>query len=492
MAAYDFSGIYIGTVLKVDVEKRRVGAYIPRLMAAMFGNEENQYQVPTNNGLSGVSFSTNMNKVVTKSNYIWLKSWFYKQPLPNIGSKIQAIFIDGNIAEGFWRTFDPNGDYEALPEEAHVPQFKLNINGIEENVYSDSTVNINLPPYFDIVKTLDENKNLNITFNENYNFYKGNSLIEAVNNLQKSVEFLQNQTVESYVSSLSSIQSSIVSPSTELNKSLKTVFDNYKFNVLNNINTLENIYDINDCYIVGSNVLNLLNTSYSNYNNYLSLFTQLSAENLKKLPQNINSQYINNQISELYNKLTQLNKDNKNVLSDYQKIYENYFPTVCIIDIYYNELSTNNQLLSKVITIEYSPFELFSDKNGMTIPDNPASKYAFTDFDSWYDGDYYYNKNESLIFLSRKLVPSFFGFDVDGNNHLQLIVSNRYPNYNISCKYKKLSTDDETTENNITLDYANSLIDNMGSYAELTIILRSDENVAPAHTIEVNIKDQFQ
>ena len=153
---YTFNDIYIGTVLKVDRDNRRVGAYIPRLMSALSGNEELEYQLPTNNGLTNVSFSTNMNKSVTKINYIWLKSWFYKQPLPNVGSKIQAIFIDGNLTTGFWKSFDPNGDYETIPEESHLEQFKININGSEKTVYSDSTLSIQFPDYFDIVSNTDE------------------------------------------------------------------------------------------------------------------------------------------------------------------------------------------------------------------------------------------------------------------------------------------------------------------------------------------------
>ena len=66
---FSFPGLYIGTVMITDTEKRRVGVYIPKIMSALYNGDTQQYTVPTNNGLQNVSFSTNIKKQITKINF---------------------------------------------------------------------------------------------------------------------------------------------------------------------------------------------------------------------------------------------------------------------------------------------------------------------------------------------------------------------------------------------------------------------------------------
>ena len=475
---YTFNDIYIGTVLKVDRDKRRVGAYIPRLMSALSGNEELEYQLPTNNGLTNVSFSTNMNKSVTKINYIWLKSWFYKQPLPNVGSKIQAIFIDGNLTTGFWKSFDPNGDYETIPEESHLKQFKININGSEKTVYSDSTLSIQFPDYFDIVSNTDETtKNTTFLLNENYNFYKGNSLIDVINNLEKTVEFLSSQVTTNYNDTVNNELSVINVESgtiNDLDKNLKRMFDKFKSSLINNMNSQENLFDTNILYSNGLKLLKLMNTAYTKYASYKTKYNELTDESKLLIPA-VTDSSIDYDIQNIYNQIFTAELLNNNKCENLIEKINNYFPESCTVQLEYDTF-VNDTIKNNTLSLNFVPFKVFSNES---LPDETniisSNAFFYTEsgimkssllFDSWTDGFNSYKKDHSLIASNLKLYPAFFGLMSLSNNQLSTVNDLNHKT-SLQCVYKEINSDEEQTET--SLDIINTMINNISDYESLIV-----------------------
>ena len=419
---FTFKDLYIGTVMKLDKENRKIGVYIPKLMSAMYSGDVSEYSVPTNNGLQDISFSTNINKSVKKINYFWVRPWYKNKGLPEIGSKVAIWFIDGNITLGFCKEFDPNGDYSVIPEESHENILSLNINNNKENIFTNSNINIDLPNYFNIITKIDDDKNVTFSLQENYNFYEGNSLIDAINNLQKSVKYLTDKTVETFNTTLTSLNS-IITSSDELSIKLKTLFSQNKSRVLTLLSSQNNLLDSDAYYSYGFKLLTLLNDTYTSYTNYTTKYNELDENNKSKL--SLSTELFNNNIEYIYSYF--LNSKINEIDNDI-KIVENYFPNTITLNFEY--FISNQNLIQKKNT-SLTNLELFSIFNNENIPSDMiynGNTNSAIKFIGWKDNIDNYILNDSLLYRNTALTPAYFGLDYD-NSFLNIILVNDF-NYN--------------------------------------------------------------
>ena len=463
---FSFPGLYIGTVMITDTEKRRVGVYIPKIMSALYNGDTQQYTVPTNNGLQNVSFSTNINKQITKINYIWVKSWYYHQGLPDVGSKVAVWFIDGNLQLGFWKKFDPNGDYAVIPEEAHVKQFDLNINNINQGIYSDTSVSFELPEYFNIVSYNDEeSRNTRFVFNENYNFYKGNSLIDSINDLQKSMEFITNRVSNTFSATLEKItfpeMKTISSPGEdgtitetgvikkETYDYLKKVFDNDSSNMINNFATYTNLLDMNTFFNTAYSLLNSLVSVYKRYENYITKYNALSDKTL--VPHDLD--YFENIIKNLFDSISSAKLSEA---ASIDKQLALYFPTTPTVVLSYMEKMGNKEdkaSTNKSLTLSFNAFSVFSDSNiiqqddttTVTIPESVVYSGNLSEdgntnnsviFIGWKDSqNNIYKKDTSIIYENVNLTPAFVGFDLSFNADRIVIINDDFKNKTFDANF---------------------------------------------------------
>lgn len=147
----------IGTVLSADAVSRKVGVYIPRLMLALDGEKAKAYSVATNAGIPVSSFTNFLSSVVTKTNYAYARSWDKDEPMPDVGSKVEVIFLDGDMKQMYWRKFNPNGDYAVIPSEQYPAQCSLSFansaTSASSAIAKDDVLRIQLPDSFVITET---------------------------------------------------------------------------------------------------------------------------------------------------------------------------------------------------------------------------------------------------------------------------------------------------------------------------------------------------
>ena len=190
---------FIGTVLKVDRENRRVGVFIPKLMATMYDSEAQDYNYATNNGIALNNLSTAISNTVEKKNYLWIKPRERSNGLPDVGSKVLVKFLDGNPRLGYYCVWNINGDYKIIEEEKYPELFNLEIDA-DRAIKKGYDVKINFPQYFNTTAyTDDENHEITYNVNENFSFYKGTKLQTVINNLQKSVEFVEKKYIAEFL-----------------------------------------------------------------------------------------------------------------------------------------------------------------------------------------------------------------------------------------------------------------------------------------------------
>jgi hypothetical protein len=163
----DFSGRFIGTVLEVDIPKRRLAVYIPKLMPGIIGQSSISSQIETtsNPNVGALTFSPTINI----RNSMWVYPIDYDEPLPKVGSQVTVYFIDNNPKAGHWDKFNPNQKYEVIDNEKYEDIFRLSIGSVSLDVKKEDVINIDIPDNLNTV-LIENGKEKNITITANLNY----------------------------------------------------------------------------------------------------------------------------------------------------------------------------------------------------------------------------------------------------------------------------------------------------------------------------------
>src|SRR5574344_2759343 len=440
-------GAFIGTVIKVDKDNRRVGVYIPKLMPGMYSGDEQSYTVPTNNGLDVPAFDTMINSTINKINYMWVKPLRYEDPLPNVGSKIYIEFLDNNITQGFFKEFNPNNDYTVIEEEKHKKLLSFGINNNMTDIKDDDSLNISFPDYYKVIKTNKDGVQ-QYTVSENFNFYKNETIETAISNLQKTVEYIQEIYLNTFVTTITDI---IASPSETDYATLYSNFIKYKEEALSEITDSENLLEKNNLFIFYNKLLNGLNSVFNKYVTYKNKYVALSEE--AKTLTNITLDEINSSIEDVF---ADSILDAKNDVETFVTESENKFPeTVTYNFVYYTYAFVNNDSTYKIVVTssqnmneadtkkEFSIFDTV-DLSSINTKLNSIYYLGTADYTGVYQNVYGYydeNSNSSIKCIGWKhsdgtfltdtskalsddsLYPVFAGFGIDIANKKFVIIN---------------------------------------------------------------------
>jgi hypothetical protein len=261
---------YIATVMKTDPDERKVAVFIPNLMPTMQAQKSQSYSIPTNNGLKLQALTKNVSATVTKTNYVWVRNWYKNDPMPKEGSKVIVYFLDGNVLLGFWKKFDPNGDFEPIDSEKYKKLFGFSVNGSEDDVYDSDSVSISMPSNFKAIIS-NSGKSKSVSIQENYSFYKGDDITKAINDLQKSVEYLSKKTADTMLAGLSAIQYSSVTDS-DLKAKIASDIEIGKSKISNS----DNLSEANDFYETYLSLASSEANLFSSYSSYKQLYAATS------------------------------------------------------------------------------------------------------------------------------------------------------------------------------------------------------------------------
>lgn len=325
---------YIGTVMKVDSDNRKVAVFIPNLMPTMQAQKSTSYSVPTNSGLKLQALSNSVSATVRKTNFVWVRNWYKNDPMPKEGSKVIVYFIDGNVLLGFWKKFDPNGDFEPIDSEKYRRILDLSINGSDSQVYDQDAISLTLPANFKAVLSNSE-KTKSISIQENYSFYKGNEIIKAINDLQKSVEYLSGLQTETMLSGFDSIQCSSITDSDIKTKVQSDISSGKKA-----ISGSDNMLDAKAAYDAYFGMASAESTAFYDYLSYKSKYEAASESDRSALDAAFGSSYA----SEIESSLAAIKKNilsasNANDAGIIRSLDASYFPSKIIVayDYYSNK-----------------------------------------------------------------------------------------------------------------------------------------------------------
>lgn len=211
MASELLKGYFVGTVLRIDRDSRRLGVYIPKLMPTMSEGSVTSYTLPMNSGLSVGEFDTNVSDTVTKINYIMAKPEDWDNPLPDIGSKVMVYFIDDAPSQAIWHPFNPNGDNSVIAEERYPKSFTLTIGGKSIDVDKSDSIIITLPDYLTVTSHSDEDdrksKTIDVIADKAF-MNRTKALQEEVESLRKTIDCIIDESRQDALSGIESIKAS--------------------------------------------------------------------------------------------------------------------------------------------------------------------------------------------------------------------------------------------------------------------------------------------
>jgi len=166
----DLANIFIGTVMDINISTRMVAVFVPKLMPGIIGGKSFSSLISTTLNNPKITGLKEVNTSIRLRNSLWVKSSFYKTPMPKIGSKVAIFFIDGNLRLGHWYPFDSNNNYEIIDEEKHPPLFKFSINNKNIIINENDDVKITFPETFSLVydEKNDKTKTYSLFQKENY------------------------------------------------------------------------------------------------------------------------------------------------------------------------------------------------------------------------------------------------------------------------------------------------------------------------------------
>lgn len=452
----DLGALFIGTVLKLDKENRKLGVFIPRLMAGLYDGEAQEYIVPTNSGVSIPAFDNYFSPQVTKLNYMWVKSWDYSAPLPDIGSKVEVRFIDENINLGFWRKFNPNNDYNIIEEEKYSKLINISTNEKYFEVMTEDQILIETPEYLKIVMTQnDENKTKTISIQENLG-EKG--LKEKLENLENSMSYISNTIKETFITKLPT--------GTSINdEKIKELMLENLSEGKNKILNTSDLLAANNEYSLYHDILDGYETLYTKNKNYLELAETKLDENtfpkLEDIQSEINEKYeifLNSlNIKDILH-IKNTNSDVKNYYDTIKKIKYSF-----IVDGQDYEIIDEVNVFTELIV---NPFVL-PEYPENEIPEYNGDEEGNIVFAGWYTNDYSRNENNEIVLPSElitkdiTLYPGFFGLtinteiktkDTDENNSYQYYSLNIVNDLNLQYKIlDKNNNDDEVNIDDIEI-----------------------------------------
>ena len=182
----DLSKYYVGTVMNYNITSRELAVYIPELMPALSSVKYEEYNVPTNNGIT-LENSSGITLSVKKSNALWIKAENINIQLPDVGSNVIVYFIENNPTLAFWRPFYINKTSKIIASEQYPKSFKLFINNQSFDVNKDDNIQINLPPNYEVLVS-EENKTKTFILNDKNTEYS--SMKEQLTVLKQNNNYL--------------------------------------------------------------------------------------------------------------------------------------------------------------------------------------------------------------------------------------------------------------------------------------------------------------
>lgn len=274
MASDLLKGYFIGSVLKIDKETRKLGVYIPKLMPTLSEGSVTSYTLPTNSGLSVGEFKTNVSSTITKINYIMAKPEDWDTPLPAIGSKVMVYFIDSAPSQAIWAVFNPNGDNEVIAEERYPKMFSLTIGGKPIDVSNSDSITITLPEYLTVASYSDaddpKSKTIGIIADKAF-VNRTKALQEEVESLRKTIDCMIDDSRDDALAALSGIAPMAGMPNPYLDR-----FKTCKNVLINRIEDANDLMEIRSARRLGKAVLPGLNELYSNYRSIYSAYSALT------------------------------------------------------------------------------------------------------------------------------------------------------------------------------------------------------------------------
>ena len=165
--SFSFNGFFVGDVLEIERETRRVAVYMPKLMPGIGGDSQISSSVSTasGTGVTGLNFS----ETVRVRNSVWVKPYDFDEALPSVGSKVIVFFIDGNPKLGYWDKFNPDADYQVIDEDKYPGLLTLRFAGSSVPVNKDDQLTIDFPSDFSSVFTQEgKSKRVEVFKRENY------------------------------------------------------------------------------------------------------------------------------------------------------------------------------------------------------------------------------------------------------------------------------------------------------------------------------------
>ena len=282
MASELLEGYFVGTVLKIDKESRRLGIYIPKLMPTMSEGSVTSYTLPMNSGLSVGEFSTNVSDTVTKINYIMAKPEDWCDPLPDIGSKAMVYFIDDSPSQAIWKPFNPNGDNETIAEERYPNSFTLTIGGKAIDVDKNDSISITLPEYLTIASYSDEDdpksKTIDVIADKAF-MNRTKMLQEEVESLRKTIDCMIDESRRDAIDAISAIDPAEIMTNPYLDR-----FKACRSILTKRAEDAADLTEIASARRLGRAVLPELNALYSNYRSIYAAYSKLNDDTLSLMP----------------------------------------------------------------------------------------------------------------------------------------------------------------------------------------------------------------
>lgn len=384
----------IGTVMTTDSSTKEIGVYIPKLMSGIDGSSEASYKMATNAGLTLPSFSTNVASTVTKSNYYLVKAFDKDDDAPAVGSKVEVIFLDGNVREAFWKKFNPNGDYQSISSGVSDTLMTLTIKNSSKTsdltIHEGDKVEINIPDYLSISRSDTSTDSI-------YSFYLQDSLETTITSLSKQVEYLKAHIITEDLAKLDAVDYSGITDSDTL-----TYVKSFKTSAEEAINSSTDIVAADDETTFGISKIGNLVYAEGIYQTKKTAYAALS-ETAKTFLTSKNVD-VALEYSSIFNAIKNLT--DKDQSTTYNSTLEkNYVSSYSITYEYYKSSSTTSTtLVDKVETVASYAAIASTTPSDITESDIIYSeKYAVVKMLGWN------NTNDQYAWRSTTLYPQLFG-----------------------------------------------------------------------------------
>lgn len=398
----------IGTVLVVDSANRKLGVYIPKLMPAIDGSIKKSYNVATNNGIELPKLNNMVSTTVNKTNYIWVRNWDSEEAMPDVDSKVEVVFIDGDIRQAFWKKFNPNGDYKVIESEKYPAYSTLSITngktGVSETIKKDDIIAISIPDYFTINKTED---------GKTHNFLITETAIaninETINAMQNKLALLSTRAITQDYNDANDIDISAI-PTTDAGY---TTVNNYRLSALNIIGSTNDINEADEALNLAINKIGVYLYSYKTHSELSSAYTSAITDETVKTyltNNNITSASIESDYTEIKAEIDDL-YDAYEAKTKYDKFKDIYKSSYNVNYLYY--VTPDNAIVEtpKSKTVSKGAFTAYSSTDEPTECKYRLG-YAAVKLMGWKENESSDGSIDSYLFRDINLAPKFDGLYV--------------------------------------------------------------------------------